>query len=125
MASDEKRETRFRHLDAAGYNADSSVMTLPGRRLSIPIVVSVSTALGLFSTFQAYNYVALFTDEEPSFPMLLALNLTYWWAWAVLVPGVLWMSRRFHFARHNWRRVLGAHAVAVVAFVALHTLLTV
>ena len=58
-------------------------------RVGPRLIVGVATALGIFSTFQAYNYVALFTDEEPSFPMLLALNLTYWWAWAVLVPGVL------------------------------------
>src|SRR6187431_3256007 len=103
-------------LDAAVHNADSAVMTVPGRRISLPLVVGVSCALGLFSTFQAYNYVALFTDEEPSFPMLLALNMTYWWAWAVLVPGVLWMSRRFHFARDSWKRAVAAHVVAVVAF---------
>jgi two-component system, LytTR family, sensor kinase len=95
------------------------------RRVGILLIAAVSSALGLFSTFEAYNYVAIFMSEEPSFLMLLALNMTYWWSWAVLVPGILWMARRFRFARTTWRRSLGAHAVGVVAFTAAHTLLTV
>ena len=58
------------------------------------MIVGVATALGIFSTFQAYNYVSLFTERDPSFPMLLGLNVTYWYAWAALVPGMLWMARR-------------------------------
>jgi len=55
------------------------------------VIVGAATALGIFSTFQAYNYVSLFTEREPSFPMLLALNVTYWYAWAVLVLQ-LWFN---------------------------------
>ena len=25
--------------------------------------------------------------------------MTYWYAWALLVPGMLWMARRFRFER--------------------------
>ena len=100
------------------------IVTQP-RRISLPTVIGVSSALGLFSTFEAYNYVALFTEETPSFPTLLGLNVTYWWAWAVLVPGVLWMARRHRFGRHTWPRALGAHACGVVFFTAAHTMLTI
>ena len=100
-------------------------MPQPPRRIGLPLIAGVSSALGLFSTFQAYNYVALFTPDEPSFVMLFALNMTYWWAWALLVPGVLWMARRFHLGRQTWKTSLGAHVAGVVAFVAAHTVLTV
>ena len=101
-------------------------MMEPGSlRVRLRVIVGVATALGIFSTFQAYNYVSLFTEREPSFPMLLALNVTYWYAWAVLVPGMLWMARRFRFERHTWRRAAAAHIPAVIVVTALHAVLTV
>jgi signal transduction histidine kinase len=96
----------------------------PGpRRLSV--IVGVATALGIFSTFQAYNYVSLFTEREPSFPMLLLLNVTYWYCWAALVPGMFWMARRFPFGRSTWKRAAAAHVPAVLVFVFLHAVMTV
>jgi signal transduction histidine kinase len=98
----------------------------PGsRRISLQLIAGVATALGIFSTFQAYNYVSLFTERQPSFPMLLALNVSYWWAWAVLVPGMLWMARRYRFGRNTWKRAAGMHAIAVVVFTFLHAVLTI
>ena len=94
-------------------------------RVSPRLIAGVATALGIFSTFQAYNYVSLFTEREPSFPMLLLLNVTYWYAWALLVPGMLWMARRFPFERHTWGRAVLAHAPAVLVFTFLHAVLTV
>ena len=94
-------------------------------RVSLRLIAGVATALGIFSTFQAYNYVSLFTDRDPSFPMLLALNVTYWYSWALLVPVMLWMARRFRFDRQTWRRSVLAHIPAVLAVTALHAVLTV
>jgi len=94
-------------------------------RVSPKLIVGVATALGIFSTFQAYNYVSLFTERDPSFPMLLILNVTYWYSWALLVPVMLWMARRFRFDRHTWRRSVLAHIPAVLAVTALHALFTV
>jgi signal transduction histidine kinase len=96
----------------------------PGR-VGLPLIFGVATALGIFSTFQAYNYVSFFTERRPSFPMLLALNVTYWYAWAVLAPGILWLARRHRFERHTWMRAAAAHAVGVLAFTCLHAVLTV
>lgn len=95
------------------------------RRVSPQVIVGVATALGIFSTFQAYNYVSLFTERDPSFPMLLGLNVTYWYAWAALVPGMLWMARRYRFGRHTWPRAVGMHALGVVAFTFMHAVLTI
>ena len=94
-------------------------------RVGPRVIVGVATALGIFSTFQAYNYVSLFTERDPSFPMLLLLNVTYWYSWALLVPAMLWMARRYRFDRHGWRRAVLAHVPAVVVITALHAVLTV
>lgn len=94
------------------------------RRVSVRLVVGVATVLGVFSSFQAYNYVALFTERTPRIVHLLALNLTYWYAWAALVPGMLWLARRYRFERHTWRKAAAVHAVGVVVFTLVHALLT-
>jgi signal transduction histidine kinase len=100
-------------------------MELQSRRISAPLVFGVTTVLGIFSSFQAYNYVSLFTERDPSFPMLLLLNVTYWYAWAILVPVMLWMARRYRFDRHTWRRAVLAHVPAVIVVTALHAVITV
>jgi two-component system, LytTR family, sensor kinase len=84
-------------------------------RVGARLIFGVGTVLGVFSGVQAYNYVALFTEREPNLVHLLMLNMTYWYAWAVLVPGILWLARRYRFERHTWRRV----------FTFLHAMLTV
>ena len=94
-----------------------------GKRTAFLLTAGVSTALGLFSTLLAYNYVTLFRARAQPFHILLALNVSYWYAWAVLVPGILWMAHRFRFARHTWRGAAVAHAVSVVVFTAAHAAL--
>src|SRR5918997_7082117 len=101
-------------VDGLARAADSAGMRSQPGRIGLPLIFGVATALGVFSTFQAYNYVSFFTERKPSFPMLLALNVTYWYAWAVLAPGILWLARRYRFERHTWMRAAAVHAVGVV-----------
>ena len=101
-------------------------MQLSSRRVSAPLILGVSTVLGIFSTFQAYNYVTLFGERKPHMLLhLLALNVTYWYAWAVLVPGILWLARRYRFERHTWRRAAAVHTLGVVVFTFAHAVITV
>ena len=97
----------------------------PKFRISARLIAGVATVLGVFSTFQAYNYVTLFTERKPRMLLLLALNMTYWYAWALLVPGILWLARRYRFERHTWRRAAAVHAVGVVVATFAHAVLTV
>jgi two-component system LytT family sensor kinase len=94
------------------------------RRVSARLIIGVATALGVFSTFQAYNYITFFTERRPRMFFLFALNLTYWYAWVVLVPGILWLARRYRFERHTWRRAAAVHAVGALAFTFAHAVLT-
>jgi two-component system, LytTR family, sensor kinase len=112
-------------VDGFARGADSAGMRSQPGRVGLPLIFGVATALGVFSTFQAYNYVSFFTERKPSFPMLLALNVTYWYAWAALVPGILWLARRYRFGRNTWKRAAAAHACGVLFFTFLHAVLTV
>ena len=82
-------------------------------------IFSIATVLGVLTGLQAYNYVALTAEHKQPFNVLLALNLTYWWSWALLVPGVLWMVRHYRFERNRWRRQVFVHVLGVVVFTGL------
>ena len=83
----------------------------------------IATVLGVLTGLQAYNYVALTSDNKQAFGPILWLNLTYWYSWALLVPGVVWMARHYRFERHTWRRAIAVHILAVVVFTLLHVVM--
>ena len=113
-----------RSLDGPRLSADSATME-SHRRVSARLVFGVATVLGIFSAFQAYNYVSLFTQREPRMVHSLAVNMPYWYAWAALVPGIFWLAQRYPFERATWRRAAGVHAGGVVMFVLVHAVMTV
>jgi two-component system, LytTR family, sensor kinase len=96
-------------------------------RAAIParVIFAVATALGFFSGFQAYYFVSSFTERPASFPLLLALNLSYWYSWAILTPGIIWLARRFPFERRAWKLSMVVHIGGVVIATLLHVALTV
>jgi signal transduction histidine kinase len=114
-----------RALEARARIADSEEMERPAPHIGLLRIFGVATALGIFSGLQAYNYVNLLTNREQPFHLLLPLNLTYWYAWAVLVPGILWLARRYRFGRLTWRRAAVMHALGVVAATSAHAALAV
>ena len=89
------------------------------------VIFGVATALAFFSGFQGYYYVATFTDWPASLPFMLALNLGYWYSWACLTPGILWLSRWAPLERDTWKRAVAVHVPGVFIATALHIMLTV
>jgi two-component system LytT family sensor kinase len=88
-------------------------------------ILGVATVLGVFSAIQAFNYVAFFSEQEQPFPILLALNVSYWYAWAVLVPPILWLAQRYRFGRGTWKRAVVVHVIGVLAATFTHAVLWV
>jgi signal transduction histidine kinase len=84
------------------------------------VIIGVATLLGCFSAFQAYQFVSIFSDRPQPISVLLLLNLSYWYAWALLAPLVLWMARRFVIDGDNWKRSVPAHLVGVLALTFAH-----
>jgi signal transduction histidine kinase len=89
------------------------------------VIFAVATALGCFSGFQAYYFVSTITARPASFPLLLALNLSYWYSWAILTPGIIWLARRFPFEKRAWKLAALVHITGVVTATLLHVSLTV
>ena len=67
------------------------------------VIFSVATALGFFSGFPAFYFVSTFTERPASLPLLLALNLGYWYSWACLTPAILWLTRWAPLERATWK----------------------
>ena len=92
--------------------SDSRIGSRRASPISRRTILGVATGLGVFSSLQAYNYIQLFQpDRERPFYFLAALNVTYWYAWAILVPGILWMARRYRFGRGTWRSAAAMHCL--------------
>jgi two-component system LytT family sensor kinase len=91
-------------------------------RLTLPrAIFGVATLLGLFSTFQATQWLRiLYPNEHTSLWLLFGVNLGYWYAWALLAPLVLLVARRFPLERGVWLRSLPVHLVAVVVITVVH-----
>ena len=87
-------------------------------------ILGVATALGVFSALQSFNYVSFFSERDQPFDVLLALNLAYWYTWALLAPFMLWMARRFRFDRDGWVRSTFAHIPAVLVVTFAHAIMS-
>ncbi len=113
-------------LDASRPAADSAPMA-PARDVVLRprVIFGVATALGFFSAFLVYYFESTFRDRPTSFPLLLALNLSYWYSWACLAPGVIWLGRRFPFDHRTWPRSVAVHVLGVFVATTLHVALTV
>jgi signal transduction histidine kinase len=114
-----------RGLEPGPAIVDSVEVERHASHIGLLRIFGVATGLGLFSAFQAYNYVNLLTNREQPFYLLLALNISYWYAWAVLVPAILWLARRYRFERRTWKRAAGMHALGVLVVTFTHAVITI
>lgn len=112
-------------LDRRARQADSALMAATSGRVPVRVIFSVATALGFFSSFAAFYFVSTFTDKPAAFGLLLTLNLSYWYSWASLTPGILWLTRRFPFDRATWKLAIPIHVAGVVVATSLHVVLAV
>jgi len=107
-------------LDRGPRHADSAVMSSNPGRVPVRVIVGVATALGFFSAFAAFYFISTFTDKPAGFGLLLALNLSYWYSWAVLTPAILWLTRKFPFERATWKAAIPVHLAGVLVATLLH-----
>jgi two-component system LytT family sensor kinase len=112
-------------LDRCAQQADSAAMTPNPGRVPVRVIFGVATALGFFSAFAAFYFISTFTDKPAGFGLLLSLNLTYWYSWAVLTPAILCITRNFPFERATWKTAIPAHIAGVVVAVLLHVAMAV
>ncbi|CAN5604939.1 MAG: histidine kinase [Acidobacteria bacterium] len=110
-----------RQLDTTGAGTDVQV-TAVRYGVRWRVVFLVATLLGAVSSLMAWNFTRSMPAIEPpwSWWMLIVLNYTYWYIWAVFAPAVIWLSQHFRFERHGLLRALAVHLPAVVVFSLTH-----
>ena len=112
-------------LDRRLRQADSAAMPSSPGHIPFRVIIGVTTALGFFSAFAVFYFVSTFTDQPAAFGLLLTINLGYWYSWAALTPGILWLTRRFPFDRATWKVAIPIHIAGVILAVSLHVVATV
>ncbi len=110
-------------LDASAVTVDSSGVERPTPQIRMAWIFGVASGLGAFSTLIAFVYKFFFAETQTPYRALVALNFSYWYSWAVLVPGILWLARRYPFERHTWGRAVAAHVPGVLVFTVAHAVL--
>ena len=81
-------------------------------------VFLAATALGLFSTLQAYRLSSL-NSHDPQVGYLLILNLSLWYIPAALTPIIFAITRRYP-ASGNLPRLLAVHVSAALVLSCVH-----
>ena len=62
----------------------------------------------------------LYPKENTSVLLLIGINLGYWYAWALVAPVIVAVTRRFPLERGRWWRSLPVHLVAVFVVTVVH-----
>jgi two-component system, LytTR family, sensor kinase len=119
-----RRSRAFSQLTRRPRGHDSAESMSQKHTASVRLIVGVATLLGAFSTFQAYNFVRLFSEHKQPLFSLAVMNFSFWYGWALLAPIVLWVARRFPLERGIWKRSVPVHLIAVFVLIFVHVMLT-
>ena len=96
-------------------------MAKSSNEIRLRVLFGVATALGFFSAFRVlYSVPTFLPDRRDPFGVLLALNLSYWYSWALLAPIVLWLARRFPLDNGTYLRSVPVHLAGVFVITAAH-----
>lgn len=82
-------------------------------------LMAFATFLGLL--FSTQIYLGMLSHGHDWW-RLFVWQASAWWLWALFVPAVLWLARRFPLHRPLRLRIFGLHFVAATALGALHCL---
>jgi sensor histidine kinase YesM len=85
-----------------------------------PIYFLIWTIIGIFFFSQALSQKFFSRDPTPWWHYLISWIVGVY-LWALLMPGILWLGRRFPIERRNWVRRVGLHLLlgVVVSIVQL------
>jgi two-component system, LytTR family, sensor kinase len=76
------------------------------------IVVAAWTAAGLFFASQLYLLFPITSGRHMSFGRALAVNLPFYYLWALLTPLILRLAERFPVRTDTWKRAFFVHGSA-------------
>jgi len=86
------------------------------------IIVLLATVLGFFFAAQIF-FSAASIHREVSWGQALYWSFGDWYEWALLVPIIFWICRRFTFERRSWPRSLAGYLCAGVLLAGIHAVM--
>ena len=98
----------------------SAPNTIPRR-----VLFAFATALGVWSTFQAFWVERLANNAEPVWPFvpqLLALNLIYWYVPALAAPLIMRLAAKYQLGLTRWPVQVRVHLPGALAYAGVHSL---
>ena len=91
-------------------------------------LIATSAVYAVFASFVSVGYTSIYglsrwtlkPDTTAIFPYLVLMNLVTWVGYAMWMPAIFWLGRRFRFDRHGWWRALLVHGPASLVITSVH-----
>jgi two-component system LytT family sensor kinase len=91
-------------------------------------LIAISAAYAVFASTVSVGYTAIYglsrwtlrPDTTAIFPFLILMNLVTWVGYAMWIPAIFWLGRRFRFDRQGWWRALLVHGPASLVITSVH-----
>jgi len=77
-------------------------------------LLGAATLLGLLFGSRTFVLYSFYPDRRTTLGEALLPSLTDWYVWALLVPAMFWLVRRWPIEGSGWHRRLAVHALAGV-----------
>lgn len=86
------------------------------------VLFLLATVFGLYAGWQHVRGMMASSGDHHPVPLAhgLAMRMPYWYAWALLVPLLQWLVRRYPLERMRWMIGAAIHLVAGVGIIFLH-----
>jgi signal transduction histidine kinase len=109
-----------RRFDIRGAGIDLPAPARLRYGLRYPLVFAVATLLGVLSSALAVQFTRALGKPTTDWTSLVVLNCTYWYAWALFTPTIVWLSQHFRFERQGLARAILVHLPSVALFSFAH-----
>ena len=91
-------------------------------------LIATSAVYAVFASVVSVGYTSIYglsrwtlkPDTTAIFPYLVLMNLVTWVGYAMWMPAIFWLGRRFRFDRHGWWRALLVHGPASLVITSVH-----
>jgi len=107
--------------DPADFNPSSQCCGCAGLKRAA-LIFLIATVLGFFFGAQIYVTSASI-NRNVSWGQALYWSFSDWYEFALLVPPIFWMCRRFRLERGSWSRSLVVYLCAGILFAAIHAVM--
>ena len=95
------------------------------------VLLAICAVYAVFASVVSVGFTAVYglsrwtlkPDTTAIFPFLVLINLVVWVGYALWMPAIIWLGRRFPFDRRGWKRALAVQLPASVVITSLHLLL--